>query len=203
MSVGLDLLDTFNKQEGIVAYSALNEVYLETLLERAVLTLEKSDIENKDDFLTRLQNAGHEVMMEMSPKNKVGIDNTDSGSSAGTSFGGVSLQNGKACDTELAIVTLSPKLGVIDDYKKAREGGLIHHVQEPFNDAVFDICTYIPRTRIWYYVCQLHEQGGMPEYLIDGAGYESRLVVLDDNIAFVDNHGYFIDLYIYKYPSRI
>ncbi|XP_045185201.2 kelch-like protein 26 [Mercenaria mercenaria] len=193
VSVGLELLDTLNRFEERVTCTNLNEVCLETLYERLVMTLETCDIENKEDFLSKLKTAVDEVVMDNSSE----TDHSQCDvATCSTSLSGKGKK--KVPVTELAVVTLSPKLCVIQDYKKARLGGLIHHVQEPFNDAVFDVCTYIPRTRSWYYVCELHEQGGMPEYLIDGSGYESRLVVLDDNIAFVDNRGDYIDLYNLK-----
>ncbi|XP_060587601.1 uncharacterized protein LOC132743105 [Ruditapes philippinarum] len=198
VSIGLELLDSLNRIEERMECSALSEVCLEALFEKLVVTLETCDIVNKEDFIARLKTAIDEVLMVKLPDTCTDSDGIESEVASCSTNKLVGKGKKKPPATELAVITLSPKLCLIEDYKKARLGGLIHHVQEPFNDAVFDVCAYIPRTRSWYRVCEFHEQGGMPEYLIDGSGYESRLVVMNDDIAFVDNRGDYIDLYKVK-----
>lgn len=201
VSVGIELLDLWNKSDKEVLCSNLNDICLEALYERVATTFETCDLDNKEDFLARFKTVLDEMMEEKTTEKEID-DTEDTGNKSENDTATCSTSSGKkkkkTSRSELAIVTLSPKLCVIEDYKKSREGGLIHHVQEPFNDAVFDICAYIPRTQTWYYLCELEEQDGMPEYLIDGSGYESRLVVLDDDIAFVDNRGDYIDLFSLK-----
>ena len=196
VSIGLELLDSLNRMEERMVCSTLNEVCLEVLYEKLEKTFETCDIANKEDFLARLKTSIDEVLMVKLPDTDTEGSESEvaSCSTCKTTF----KKKKKRPDTEFAVITLSPKSCLIEDYKKARLGGLIHHEPEPFNDAVFDVCAYIPRTRSWYRICEFHEQGGMPEYLIDGSGYESRWVVMDDNIAFVDNRGDYIDLYNVK-----
>lgn len=195
VSVGLDLLYAVEKFRNVILCSNLNDVCLEALNEKVETALENCDLDNKEEFLTRLKTVVDKMLAE---KKDTQITSVSSENDATASCSRNQEKKDKIPSTELAVVTLSPKLCVIEDYKKSRDRGFIPHVQEPFSDAVFDICVYIPRTRTWFYLCELHQQDGMPEYLIDVTGYESRLVVLDDEIAFVDDHGDYIDFYHLK-----
>lgn len=193
---GLEILADVKKKNRSPVFSGLNEACLQALYEKVIMTFENCDFEKKDNFVLSLKSAIDTVLYESMPTNSPNIDQP----STSTCVSESGLKN-KMDDTELALITLSPKLCVIEDYKKAREGGLIHHEQELFTESVFDVCAYIPRTRCWYYVCALSEHEGMPDYLVDGAGYESRLYVLGDNMAFVDNRGDVIDFYNMKEHS--
>ncbi|KAH3853727.1 kelch repeat and BTB domain-containing protein 7-like [Dreissena polymorpha] len=204
----LDILDALDKRSSEYKcseiYSGLTEICLESLFSVVCVALKESGVQDKESLLSKFSH----MLADFKPNRKLHTGDSKSNTAEntpGTSTGyskqspekSKFLFSGCKAETELAVVTLTPKLCVIEDYRKQREESIFHHEVEPFRQPVFDICAYVPRTRTWYHLCELQE-ANTPEYLVDGAGYESRFLVMGDYAAFIDNRGDNIDLYNFQ-----
>lgn len=201
VEVGLELLESLERKEcgSCRICSGLTELSLESLYERVRAVLEEKKIDDRELFLAKLDSALQTLFLSKKTKcDSVASESSEHKPSCSSVSEERSARHIFDCpkkeETELAVITLSPKLCVIDDYRKQREDSLIHHEAEPFHQPVFDLCAYVPRTKSWYYLREFQEHE-TPEYLVDGAGYESRFFVIGDFAAFVDNRGDNIDMY--------
>lgn len=205
LAVGLELLDALENKEcgSCQLCSGLIELSLETLFEKLKAVLLDKDVAESEVFISRLNTALQTLFLNKKTmtvtKSESDVDEQKPSSSTCSSEPEkASLKHifdlQRKEETELAVITLSPKLCVIDDYRKQREDSIFHHEAEPFNQAVFDLCAYVPRTKSWYYLREFQENE-TPEYLVDGAGYESRFFLIGDHVVFVDNRGDNIDMY--------
>lgn len=201
IEVGLELLEALERKDcgSCQTCSGLTELSLESLYEKVKTVLHEKQLVDVDVFLSKLDAALWTLFNEKKKKSKT-TEAVSEEPKPSTSKGIVErparhiFDRPRKEEMELALITLSPKLCVIEDYRKQREDSLFHHEAEPFNQPVFDLCAYVPRTKSWYYLREFQEHE-TPEYLVDGAGYESRFFLLGDHVVFVDNRGDNIDMY--------
>jgi len=201
LAAGVYLLDSMEaretERESMELCSGLTEINIEALFSKLSNSLEGIELDKKEPLLTKLTSAMQCLFTKGKKSHSVimvsGMDEAGPSTQSPDKKIGKGFTSPKA-ETELAIVTVTPKLCVIEDYRKQREDVQFHLEVEPFRQPVFDICAYVPKTRTWYYLCELHERN-TPEYLVDGAGYESRFLVVGDYATFIDNRGDSIDMF--------
>ena len=202
VEVGSELLEALKKKEcgSCQICSGLTELSLESLHDKVKTVIQEKQIEQAYVFLNKLSSTLCTLFQNKKTRCET-VESIEQTAGPSTETPERSARHIFDCprkeESELAIITLSPKMCVIEDYRKQREDSLFHHEAEPFHQPVFDLCAYVPRTKSWYYLREFKEHE-TPEYLVDGAGYESRFFLLGEHVVFVDNRGDNIDLYNLK-----